>query len=188
MPTLVRPQPRTAVVDLTPNNIGMLKKINAVVFPHMTYSDNFYADALAPELEPYNKLIYYNDICVGGLCARLETLNTPPAKADQARLYVMTLAILAPYRRQGLAAKLIASTLREAQRSNEPPTEASGKSDLKQTTKRVASIYTHCHTAADEARDFWQTQGFQLTQTVEDYYNTIEPKSAFVFEKDVVQD
>ena len=42
---------------------------------------------------------YFNDIVVGGVCCRIET------EGDQRRLYIMTLGVLAPYRRLGIGKK-----------------------------------------------------------------------------------
>jgi hypothetical protein len=39
---------RTALGDLTPNNINQLKRINTVLFP-IRYDDKFYQDALLAE-------------------------------------------------------------------------------------------------------------------------------------------
>ena len=39
---------------------------------------------------------YFNDIVVGGVCCRVEI------EGEQKRLYIMTLGVLAPYRRLGV--------------------------------------------------------------------------------------
>lgn len=53
----------------------------------IVYSDKFYKDVLDPQLDDINKLVYYQDIPVGALCARIEE----PKKGQQV-LAILTLA------------------------------------------------------------------------------------------------
>ena len=45
-------------------------------------------------------LAYFNDLVVGGVCCRVEV------EGDQKRLYIMTLGVLAPYRRLGIGMRV----------------------------------------------------------------------------------
>lgn len=46
---------RIVVADLTPNNLGQLRKLNSVLFP-VQYSDRFYKDVLDPDVADICKL------------------------------------------------------------------------------------------------------------------------------------
>ncbi|SCV72074.1 BQ2448_4768 [Microbotryum intermedium] len=126
---------RVALGQVTPNNVGTLKKLNWVLFP-VNYSEKFYSTLLQRNLEPYCKLIYYQDLPVGNLVSRLEPISStsdsePSSELESSstpssttrphvQLYIMTLGILSPYRRQGLASKLLTSVLEAAEKSHRP--------------------------------------------------------------------
>ncbi|KAM0752402.1 acyl-CoA N-acyltransferase [Meredithblackwellia eburnea MCA 4105] len=76
----IRNPPKVNLGELTPNNIGTLKKLNQVLFP-VAYSDKFYKDVLNTEISPedYSKLVFYQDLAVGNIVCRLEPVDTPPA-------------------------------------------------------------------------------------------------------------
>ncbi|OAV93955.1 hypothetical protein PTTG_12592 [Puccinia triticina 1-1 BBBD Race 1] len=124
------PAPRIAIVDLTPNNVGTLRKLNSVLFP-VSYSDKFYHQVLEDYLSDYCKLIYYNDLPVGAVCCRIEPDPKEPSagstgkvngstntQSNQTKLYIMTLGVLAPYRQQGLATKLLHQVISAAQQTH----------------------------------------------------------------------
>lgn len=106
-----RPPPRLSFASVDHNNIGTLRKLNSVIFP-VVYTERFYADTLVAEHADYCKLgwwktrpqisirlltsayslkVYYNDIPVGTVCARLEKSS----KEGDHKLYLMTMGILA---------------------------------------------------------------------------------------------
>lgn len=86
--------------------LGTVRKLNSVLFP-IKYSEKFYSDIVQPNVEDFCQLsacdrprapyssshevpkVYYNDIPIGTMCCRLEV------KDDGARLYLMTLGVLA---------------------------------------------------------------------------------------------
>jgi len=218
----IRMPPKVVVGDLTPNNIGTLRKLNSVLFP-VAYSDRFYKEVLSSELEDYNKLVYYNDIPVGAICCRIEMDSSADsastANKPMGKLYLMTLGVLAPYRRQGLASKLLSHVARKAQEASlaaslaPPPTTkpisttskvaaaVKGKGKAADPTKETStapetpkpvlkSIFVHVQLGNEDAKTFWQGQGFTESETIQKYYKpTIEgSRDAWLLEKAIKLD
>jgi GNAT superfamily N-acetyltransferase len=100
-------------------------------------------------------------------------------------LYIATLGVLAPYRRQGLATRLLKHILEQARASwtaaAVPPTVPAppSKDDKKKGTAtkslpaptpsspRIVGLKVHVQTSNPDARTFWERQGFAVTQTLE---------------------
>jgi hypothetical protein len=84
-----KPADRVSFASITANNLGTVRKLNSVLFP-IKYSEKFYQDIQAPEVEDYCKLgaclrpimihlllvcsftrpvhaVYFNDVPVGTL-------------------------------------------------------------------------------------------------------------------------
>merc|ERR1711934_357889 len=85
--------------NVTHKNIEQLKMIYSVVFP-VRYSDQFFKDVVTNADTGLIKLAYHNAVMVGGICRRWEP--------DAEKIYMMTIAVLAPYQRCGVGAKLLA--------------------------------------------------------------------------------
>ncbi|KAJ7568832.1 hypothetical protein O6H91_01G050000 [Diphasiastrum complanatum] len=139
-------------------NVMLLKKLNAAIFP-IKYQDNYYSDAIASG--DYTRLAYYGDICVGNIACRLEKKDGGGLK-----LYIMTLGVLAPYRRLGIGSKLLKNMM-----------------DLCQQDPNLVEIYLHVQTNNDEAIAFYKRFGFEITDTIQNYYNRIEPPDCYVLSK-----
>lgn len=137
-------------------NVMQLKKLNAVLFP-VRYNDKYYADALASG--EFTKLAYYNDICVGSVACRLER------KENAICVYIMTLGVLAPYRGLGIGTKLVNHVL-----------ELSNK-------QTISEIYLHVQINNDEAIAFYKKFGFEITETIQNYYTNITPRDCYVLKK-----
>lgn len=128
------------------------------------------------------------------LTSRLERIpNT-----NDARLYIATLGVLAPYRRQGLATKLLNHIIEQARSSwavvtPDPapaPIEdkkkkgaaapAAPKTTAPTPPPRIVGLKVHVQTNNESARDFWMAQSFQLTETIDKCAALIRASVRFV--------
>ncbi|SPO22644.1 related to N-alpha-acetyltransferase 50 [Ustilago trichophora] len=182
---------RVDVAQLTPNNLGQLRKLNSVLFP-VQYSERFYKDVLDPDAAEICKLGLFNDVAVGTICCRLESVSK-----DIVRIYIMTLGVLAPYRRLGIASALLQHVLDHVSPGKEiqiidkdaptpkPKKDKNGKETKPEPLKKsvkVESIYLHVQTSNDEARTFYEKFGFKVAETIDNYYRRIQPASAWVLQ------
>ena len=78
------------------------------------------------------------------------------------RLYIMTLGVLAPYRRLGIGSMLLHHILNES---------------IKEST--IRDVYLHVQVNNNEALRFYEKFGFQITGLVPQYYKTINPSAAY---------
>ncbi|GMI89168.1 N-terminal acetyltransferase 50 [Hibiscus trionum] len=138
-------------------NVMQLKKLNTALFP-VRYNDKYYADALASG--EFTKLAYYSDICVGSIACRLEK-----KEGGVICVYIMTLGVLAPYRGLGIGTKLLNHVLELC---------------LKQ---HIPVIYLHVQTNNEDAINFYKKFGFEITETIKNYYTNIDPPDCYVVTK-----
>ncbi|GBC04939.1 hypothetical protein RclHR1_05960007 [Rhizophagus clarus] len=159
---------RVALGEITPNNLGQLKKLNTVLFP-VQYSEKFYKDVL--EVGEFAKFAYFNDCCIGAVCCRKEQIkeSNQGTTSDQAKLYIMTLGVLAPYRNLGIGTKLLTHILQHATLTTQHP--------------KFVEIYLHVQTSNEEALAFYKKYDFEIVATVEGYYKKISPPDAYVLSK-----
>ncbi|VFQ97654.1 unnamed protein product [Cuscuta campestris] len=142
-------------------NLMQLKKLNTALFP-VRYNDKYYADSIASG--EFTKLAYYSDICVGSIACRLEK-----KEGSAVRVYIMTLGVLAPYRGLGVGSKLLNHVLDLCAKQN------------------ISEIYLHVQTNNDDAIKFYQKFGFQITDTIHNYYTNITPPDCYVVTKFIPQ-
>ncbi|KNA17549.1 hypothetical protein SOVF_079070 [Spinacia oleracea] len=138
-------------------NIMQLKKLNVTLFP-VRYNDKYYADSLASG--EFTKLAYYSDICVGAIACRLEKKD-----AGGLRVYIMTLGVLAPYRGLGIGTKLLNHVLELSSKQN------------------ISEVYLHVQTNNEDALNFYKKFGFDITDTIQNYYTNITPPDCYVVTK-----
>ncbi|CAN0430906.1 unnamed protein product, partial [Hapterophycus canaliculatus] len=91
---------------ITKANVNQLKLMNASIFP-VRYHDKFYTSV--PEANPdFNQFVYVDDVVVGAVCCRVEPPESP---GGHEALYIMTLGVLAAWRRRSIGTKLLRRVL-----------------------------------------------------------------------------
>ena len=147
------------------NNIGMLRALNQAIFP-VKYNEKFYSDILATPIA-YTKFGYLDGYVISAICCRPELIaNTQESSTEQYELYIMTLGVLEPYRKQHIGTKLLAGVLDAA------------KHDLS-----INAIYLHVQTNNLVAIAFYKKFGFEVTETIPDYYKNISPSDCYVLKR-----
>lgn len=98
---------------------------------------------------------YLDNEAVGAIACRLE------AQGGRARLYIMTLGVLAPYRSRGIGSALLRRAM-----------AAVADDDM------VVDAYLHVHVENEEAVVFYKRAGFHVGELVENYYKKLKPPHA----------
>eukprot|EP00850_Spirogloea_muscicola_P004367 SM000018S03732 [mRNA] locus=s18:1073834:1074694:- [translate_table: standard] len=200
MPGAPRPppgfRPLLRLAPVCAASVPDLRRLNAALFP-IAYHDGFYADALASggytrlgtaaaaARLPLSRLpspaslrpgplqrqpltpgwppapaAYHEDACVGAIACRVEPQEDG---APGSRLYIMTLGVLAPYRRLGIATKLLEDFL-----------------ELCLEDESIYEVYLHVQVNNEEALSFYRRAGFEIAETIHNYYRRIEPPHCHV--------
>ncbi|KAJ2859124.1 N-acetyltransferase 5 [Coemansia aciculifera] len=100
----------TRFLQVDANNIQRMRTLNSVLFP-VHYSASFYRGLLLPG--QFAQLAVYGNAYVGTIACRKQPLGfasgLPAAQqeGDMLEVYMMTLGVLAPYRRLGLGKQLL---------------------------------------------------------------------------------
>ncbi|WFD23390.1 N-terminal methionine N(alpha)-acetyltransferase NatE [Malassezia equina] len=155
-----------AIADITRNNINQVRKLNEVLLP-VPYSPAVYEQVLEEDTNPICKLGLFNDIPVGNVCCRLEEGKD----ATMWKVYIMTLGVLPTYRCLGVASALLEYVLDVAG----PSKNFAGR--------KIESVYLHVQISNPVARMLYEKFGFELVDTLESYYPSITPSSAWVLSK-----
>eukprot|EP00804_Cyclotella_cryptica_P025992 CCRYP_020103-RA/>CCRYP_020103-RA protein AED:0.07 eAED:0.07 QI:155/1/1/1/0.4/0.33/6/2341/186 len=159
------------------DNVEQLKKINQACLP-IAYAPSFYQelvsknpkDGASMELrQNLSKFAYWNGFAVGAICSKVEAIKDCPGRS---RIYIMTLATLAPYRNRGIGSALLDSLISYYE---------SHATDTALST--VDEIMLHVQTSNEDAIKFYEQFGFEREEFVEGYYKRIDPPDCFVLRK-----
>lgn len=142
--------------------LATLRQINAVVLaPATTYSDAWYRATLALPHPALAQLAYYAPAGVpaGAIRCALDTAT------DGARsIYIMTIAVLAPFRGMGAGALLLAQLVEFAR------------------SEGIRRIYLHVHAQAVAAMAWYTRRGFRSEGLEPGYYRRrVPPEDAYIY-------
>jgi ribosomal protein S18 acetylase RimI-like enzyme len=88
-------------------------------------------------------------------------------KGSQQKLYIMTFGVLAPYRNRGIGNALLNWVLK----------------DLCKDRLGLEAVYLHVQISNTEALEFYKKAGFEITETIENYYKRIDPPHCHILQK-----
>lgn len=125
-----------------------------VSFP-IRYEDTFYEEAVK-QSEDLCKFAYWNGFVVGAICGRLQQ------KHGTKQLYIMTLAVLAPYRGRTIGKQLLQSLL-----------------DYAATNSDLNEILLHVHVDNADALQFYKKFGFEQGEMIQNYYKHVDPPHCY---------
>lgn len=152
-----------------PKNLASLKRLNSLLLP-INYRENFYKDILSnPTDAMLSRVAFWEGGIgvVGGIRARWD----PPASKEASTgtdkrggsIYLMTICVLSPFRRLGIANALLGHIIETAR------------------SWGVEELYAHVWEDNHEALEWYRRMGFSVDEgVVENYYRRLRPAGAKV--------
>ncbi|KAJ2083005.1 hypothetical protein H4R24_001121 [Coemansia sp. RSA 988] len=170
--TVAKHEPQIELRGVDLDNLNKVRNLNSALFP-VRYTAPFYKSLLQPG--QFAQLAICNGVCVGTVTCRAQILGfadsptthlsfqaPPPTKFE---VYMMTLGVLAPYRRLGIARMLLNSAISAA--AADPS---------------VKRIVLHVQIDNDDALRFYHKHGFTTSHMVERYYKLLDPPHAYLLQ------
>uniref|UniRef100_A0AC35U8Q3 N-acetyltransferase domain-containing protein n=1 Tax=Rhabditophanes sp. KR3021 TaxID=114890 RepID=A0AC35U8Q3_9BILA len=151
---------------VTRANLSHLKNVNATLFP-VQYSRSFYDDILTPDRKNFNRLIYDRKTkkAIGAVCCKI-LLPRDLADFDDVKMRILTLGCLESYRRKKLGSMMMEFVYR-----------------LCAEFPFVTSICLRTQVCNTAAVKFYLKHGFEIAETTEFYYDSLDDKAAHLFVK-----
>ncbi|KAK1833224.1 acyl-CoA N-acyltransferase [Podospora conica] len=165
---------QASILPISASHVPALRRINSLLLS-VPYPDSFYSALLDPLASGLlSRVILWRDDpsspsdpkVIGGIVCRLEP---NPSDNTHHTIYLQSLALLSPYRSQGLAAAALEHVIASA--ALLPP-----------ATWDVRSVYAHVWTENDDGLRWYAARGFQREgrEPVRGYYYKLRPDTAWV--------
>lgn len=138
--------------DVESATLDALRQLHTTALA-VRYAPRFYERLLSAP-SGFARCAFHAERLIAALCARRD--SSPPA------LYVMTLAVSAPYRCLGIGRTLLRQALTLA-RAHELP-----------------MAYVHVHPLAEEALRLYERHGFRVVERIPRYYSRLRPRDCLV--------
>lgn len=146
--------------------VERIKVMDTYNFP-VTYTEKYYTNLVDAGWHNFNLVAYYHEHLVGSCTCRLETTATEGVF----RLYVMTIAVLEPYRRLGIGAQMMQKILDNV---------------AAETTYAISEVALHVQVGSP-AFHFYNSFGFEVREEVKEYYRDLDVRDALLLTKVVPQ-
>lgn len=170
--------PQASILPITATHVPPLRRINSLLLS-VPYPDSFYASLLDPSSSGLlSRAILWRDTpasspkVIGGIVCRLEP--TAPGTPGTQAIYLQSLALLSPYRAQGLAAAALEHIIASAVL-------------LPQASWDVRSVYAHVWTENEDGLRWYAARGFERegSEPVKGYYYKLRPDTAWIVRRRV---
>jgi len=195
---------QASIVPVVYDHIPALRRINSLLLP-VAYPDSFYAKALDPSASGlFSRAILWQDDAsskpkvVGGVVCRLErnpfldaSGRPQPVQLNRRHqfvcspdtpyyaIYIQSLALLSPFRAQGLAAAALEHIVASAALLS-----AAGSGI------DVRTIYAHVWTDNTDGLKWYKSRGFRWegSEPIPGYYFKLRPDTAWIVQRDIGPD
>ena len=163
-------------------NVASLRRLNALLLP-INYREDFYRDILTNPIDSALSRVAFWDggiSVIGGIRGRWDPPSlpadggctadgaSPPSLVDRphvrgGKIYLMTLCVLSPFRRLGVATALLEDVVETARKWG------------------VEEVYAHVWVENRAALEWYEKRGFTIDEDViERYYRKLQPDGARV--------
>jgi ribosomal protein S18 acetylase RimI-like enzyme len=169
-PTTIPHIPNAQIVHITKSHLPAIQRLTSTTLP-VRYGDNFFQGTITDETAAQlSRVVLCSSEPVGWIRCCLEPCGPEYASQPQLKqIYIQALALLAPYRRLGLATILL-DTIINCSIARAPDT---------------VCIYAHVWEKNEDALEWYAKRGFKRVLLLQRYYRRLNPPGAWIVRKEL---